>query len=163
MLGRDGSVTGGVLEGPAVGALQKKREIAELAEALLGLEARFQEAVTRGYALQKHVLHTEEVLKGLQRHHHEEELNRGALEKDLTRAAEVLASLKERLSAAGLEAESLHQALAQVQREEETSRGEVAHAQTERAAREEGVKALAEHLSKRLHIPWVFLDHPTGL
>ena len=146
VLGRDGSVTGGVLEGPAVGALQKKREIAELGLALLGLEERFQEAVTRGYALQKHVLHTEEVLKGLQRHHHEEELNRSALEKDLTRAAELLAALRERLSAAGLEAESLHQALLQVQREEETSRGEVAHAQAERAAREEGVKDLAERI-----------------
>jgi chromosome segregation protein len=146
VLGRDGSVTGGVLEGPAVGALQKKREIAELAEALVGLEERFQEAVTRGYALQKHVLHTEEVLKGLQRHHHEEELNRSALEKDLTRAAELLAALKERLSAAGLEAESLHQALLQVLREQETSRGEVAHAQAERAAREESVKNLAERI-----------------
>jgi len=146
MLGRDGAVTGGVLEGPAVGALQKKREIAELSEALVGLEERFQEAVTRGYALQKHVLHTEEVLKGLQRHHHEEELNRSALEKDLTRAAELLLALKERLSAAGLEAESLHQTLLSVQREEETSRGEVAHAQAERAAREEGVKELAERI-----------------
>jgi chromosome segregation protein len=146
VVGRDGSVTGGVLEGPAVGALQKKREIAELAEAVLGVEARFQEAVTRGYALQKHVLHTEEVLKGLQRHHHEEELNRSALEKDLTRAAELLAGVKERLSSVGLEAESLHQALLLVQREEETSRGEVAHAQAERAAREEGVKSLAERI-----------------
>lgn len=26
-----------------------------------------------------------------------------------------------------------------------------------------GVKALAEHLSKRFEIPWEFLDHPTGL
>jgi putative NIF3 family GTP cyclohydrolase 1 type 2 len=26
-----------------------------------------------------------------------------------------------------------------------------------------GVKALAQHLSKRFHLPWVFLDHPTGL
>ena len=26
-----------------------------------------------------------------------------------------------------------------------------------------GVKALAEHLSKKFSIPWVFLDHPTGL
>jgi chromosome segregation protein len=144
VLARDGSVTGGVLEGPAVGALQKKREIAELAQALVVLEERFQEAVTRGYGLQKQVLHTEEVLKGLQRHHHEAELNRSALEKDLTRAADTLTQLRERLSAAGLEAEGLHQAWAQVQREEETSRGEVAHAQAERAAREARVKNLAE-------------------
>ena len=26
-----------------------------------------------------------------------------------------------------------------------------------------GVKALAEHLSRRFKLPWVFLDHPTGL
>jgi len=26
-----------------------------------------------------------------------------------------------------------------------------------------GVKALAEHLHVRFHLPWTFLDHPTGL
>ncbi len=26
-----------------------------------------------------------------------------------------------------------------------------------------GVKALAEHLSKRFRVPWTFIDHPTGL
>ena len=26
-----------------------------------------------------------------------------------------------------------------------------------------GVKALAEHVSKKFDLPWVFLDHPTGL
>ena len=26
-----------------------------------------------------------------------------------------------------------------------------------------GVKALAAHLSRKFHVPWVFLDHPTGL
>jgi dinuclear metal center YbgI/SA1388 family protein len=26
-----------------------------------------------------------------------------------------------------------------------------------------GVKALAEHLSAKFHLPWTFLDHPTGL
>ncbi len=26
-----------------------------------------------------------------------------------------------------------------------------------------GVKALAEHLAKRFKLPWIFLDHPTGL
>jgi dinuclear metal center YbgI/SA1388 family protein len=26
-----------------------------------------------------------------------------------------------------------------------------------------GVKALAEHLSRRFRVPWEFLDHPTGL
>jgi putative NIF3 family GTP cyclohydrolase 1 type 2 len=26
-----------------------------------------------------------------------------------------------------------------------------------------GVKALAAHLSQKFRVPWVFLDHPTGL
>jgi putative NIF3 family GTP cyclohydrolase 1 type 2 len=26
-----------------------------------------------------------------------------------------------------------------------------------------GVKALAAHLSARFKVPWIFLDHPTGL
>ena len=26
-----------------------------------------------------------------------------------------------------------------------------------------GVKALAAHLSEKFHVPWQFLDHPTGL
>jgi len=26
-----------------------------------------------------------------------------------------------------------------------------------------GVKALAEHLHGRFNLPWMFLDHPTGL
>ena len=26
-----------------------------------------------------------------------------------------------------------------------------------------GVKALAEHLSRRFKVPWIFVDHPTGL
>jgi dinuclear metal center YbgI/SA1388 family protein len=26
-----------------------------------------------------------------------------------------------------------------------------------------GVKALADHLAKKFHVPWTFLDHPTGL
>ncbi|HMK73711.1 MAG TPA: chromosome segregation protein SMC, partial [Myxococcaceae bacterium] len=146
VLGRDGSLTGGLLEGPAVGALQKKREIAELARAVVQLEERVQEAVTRGYALQKQVLHTEEVLKGLQKHHHEEEVNRSALEKDLTRAAESVLELRERLSAAGLQADALQKAWTQVQHEEEASRGEVAHAQAERATREARLKDMTERI-----------------
>jgi putative NIF3 family GTP cyclohydrolase 1 type 2 len=26
-----------------------------------------------------------------------------------------------------------------------------------------GVKALAKHLAKRFHLPWSFIDHPSGL
>src|SRR5690606_3173377 len=49
----DGSLTGGALGGPAVGALHKKREPAERAEEVASLEGRYNETLTRHYALQK--------------------------------------------------------------------------------------------------------------
>jgi chromosome segregation protein len=146
LLAPDGTVTGGVLEGPGSGALQKKREIAELAETVRQAEERCQETLTRHYALQKQILQTEEVLKGLQKHHHEEELLRSALEKDLHQASEQLARFRERLGQLGGEAESLAEALARVDRDEEAARGEAAHAQAERAAHQER----AHHLQGRL-------------
>src|SRR5262249_4049746 len=91
VLAADRNLAGGVREGPGAGALQKKREIAELAEGVAATEGRYNELLTRHYALQKQILHTEEVLKGLQKHHHEEELVRSALEKDLHQASEQLA------------------------------------------------------------------------
>lgn len=44
-----GIVTGGIMEGATVGALQKKREISELVIEVKGLEERYQELITRHY------------------------------------------------------------------------------------------------------------------
>jgi chromosome segregation protein len=146
VLSADGTVTGGVLEGPGSGALQKKRQIAELAETVRQTEERYQEMLTRHYALQKQILQTEEVLKGLQKHHHEEELLRSALEKDLHQASEQLARFRERIGQLAREAESLSEALARLDRDEESARGEAAHAQAERAAHEERAQQLQQRL-----------------
>jgi len=146
VLASDGTLTGGVLEGPGSGALQKKREIAELAETVAATEARYNELLTRHYALQKQILHTEELLKGLQKHHHEEELVRSALEKDLHQASEQLARFRERIGQLVRDSEGLEEALARVDRDEEAARGESAHAQAERAAREERARELQERL-----------------
>ncbi|MGZ6070078.1 MAG: chromosome segregation protein SMC, partial [Myxococcaceae bacterium] len=129
VLAADGTLTGGVLEGPGSGALQKKREIAELAETVAATEARYSELLTRHYALQKQILHTEELLKGLQKHHHEEELVRSALEKDLHQASEQLARFRERIGQLVRDSEALDESLARVDRDEEAARGESAHAQ----------------------------------
>ncbi len=146
VLAADGTLTGGVLEGPGSGALQKKREIAELAETVAATEARYNELLTRHYALQKQILHTEEQLKGLQKHHHEEELVRSALEKDLHQASEQLARFRERIGQLVRDSEGLEESLARVDRDEEAARGESAHAQAERAAREERARELQERL-----------------
>ena len=146
VLSADGTLTGGVLEGPGSGALQKKREIAELAETVAATEARYGELLTRHYALQKQILQTEEVLKGLQKHHHEEELVRSALEKDLHQASEQLARLRDRIGQLARDSEALEESLNRVDRDEEAARGESAHAQAERASREERARDLQERL-----------------
>ncbi len=141
-----GVVTGGVMEGPAVGALQKKREISELQTELTRLEERYNELITRHYELQKHMGQTEGVLKGLEKNKHQEELSLASHEKDLHSAGSGLVKLRERI--AGVEAEraqliASEQAMAH---ELESSRGEVMHGQTDREARDERVRMLEGEL-----------------
>ena len=146
VLRADGSVTGGVLEGPAVGALRKKREIAELTEEVTRVEERYNETLTRHYALQKQIGQLEGVLRGLAKNQHAEELSLATQEKDLHRAGEELARVRERLGALGSEEDQLSQVLSALLSEEESSRGEVAHGQTDRASREEKVRQLTAEL-----------------
>jgi chromosome segregation protein len=146
VLRADGAVTGGAMEGPAVGALQKKREVAELEEEVTRVEGAYNEILTRHYALQKQIGHAEGVLKGLSRNQHAEELNLATREKDLHKAGEDLARLRDRLVALDAEDEGFAGQLGAVEAEEEASRGEVAHGQTDRAAREDGLRQLASEL-----------------
>jgi len=139
----DGTIVGGEREGAAVGALQKKREIAELATEVARVEERYNEILTRHYTLQKQMGHTEGVLKGLAKNQHAEEVNLASQEKDLHKAGEDLARVRERLRALESEDAQLAQSHSALAHEEETSRGEVAHGQADREGREERVKQLA--------------------
>jgi chromosome segregation protein len=139
----DGSLTGGVLEGPGVGALQKKREVQELSEEVAGLQERYQEALTRHHALQKEIQRTEEILKGLAKNQHQEELNLQSEEKDLHRSTGDLSRLRERLQSLAHEETTLSESLAELDRESSVSQDEVAHAQAEQRGREERSKELA--------------------
>ncbi|HLT30509.1 MAG TPA: chromosome segregation protein SMC [Myxococcaceae bacterium] len=140
----DGSLTGGALEGPAVGALHKKRELAELAEEVASLEGRYNETLTRHYALQKQMGQVEGVLKGLSKNQHAEELRLATEEKDLHRAGEELSRVRERLGSIDREVADLTAQLSGLATEEVERRGEVAQSQAERAQREEKRAALAE-------------------
>jgi len=139
----DGSMTGGMLEGPAVGALHKKRELAELATEVARLEERYNETLTRHYALQKQMGQVEGVLKGLSKNQHAEELRLATEEKDLHRAGEDLSRARERLATLSREAAEQASLLAALEVEEADSRGEVAQGQAERAQREEKRQTLA--------------------
>jgi len=141
-----GVVTGGVLEGPAVGALQKRREIGELELQVKQLEERYNEIVTRHYELQKQMGHREGVLKGLAKNQHAEEISLATHEKDLTQAGQGLVKLRERIGVVNNEAAQLTESMRILHSEEEASRGEVAHGQTDREARDERVRMLGGEL-----------------
>ncbi|MBX5483479.1 MAG: chromosome segregation protein SMC [Myxococcaceae bacterium] len=146
VLHADGSITGGTLEGAAVGALQKKREITELEAEVQRVEAEYNDILTRHYGLQKQIGHTEGVLKGLAKNQHAEELNLATWEKDLHKAGEDLARLRDRIAALEREGEQLGASMNALAAEEEALRGEVAHGQTEKAAREDGIRGMAVEL-----------------
>ncbi len=141
-----GALTGGVMEGPAVGALQKKREIAELGAEVKHLEERYQELITRHYELQKQVGQIEGVLKGLEKNRHQEELSLQGHEKDLSQAGSTLARLRERIAGLDAELSQLEASKNALAHELEASRGEVAHGQADRQAREERVSLLQAEL-----------------
>lgn len=147
----DGSMTGGALEGAAVGALQKKREISELAGEVARVEERYNEILTRHYALQKQMGQTEGLLKGLAKNQHAEELNLANQEKDLHKAGEDLARVRERVNALDSEEGQLAHSHGALVHEEENSRGEVAHGQADRDAREERVRQLTGELDSLRH------------
>jgi chromosome segregation protein len=142
----NGAVTGGVLEGPAVGALQKQREIESLKSDVKGVEERYNEVVTRHYSLQKQMGHAEGVLKGLAKNQHAEELALATWEKDLHQAASNLSRVKSRESQLDKEVRDVGETQAGLQRSLEAFKGELAHAQTDRLARDERVRLLAGEL-----------------
>ncbi|XXF80425.1 chromosome segregation protein SMC [Myxococcaceae bacterium GXIMD 01537] len=148
----DGTITGGEREGSAVGALQKKREIAELAGEVARVEERYNEFLTRHYTLQKQMGQAEAVLKGLAKNQHAEELNLASQEKDLHKAGEDLARVRERAGALDAEDGQLAHSHGALLHEEENSRGEVTHGQADREGREERVRQLTlelENLKQR--------------
>ncbi|MFL5318097.1 MAG: chromosome segregation protein SMC, partial [Myxococcaceae bacterium] len=147
----DGTMTAGTLEGAAVGALHKKREIAELSQDLKETEERYNEILTRHYALQKQMSHAEGVLKGLEKNRHTEELSAATQEKDLHRAGEDLSRIRERVNGLDVEHLQLTQQHQAVGSEEENSRGEVAHGAADREQREERVRQLTSELETLKH------------
>ena len=148
-----GVATGGALEGPAVGVLQKKREMADLKTDIARLEERYNEVVTRHYALQKHMGHSEGVLKGLSKNEHAEALTLATGEKDLHQAGSTLSRVRERRASLETERAELVATGQDLERQEEALKGEVAHAQADASSREERLRLLlaeAESLKVRV-------------
>ena len=137
-----GLLTGGVMEGPAVGALQKKREIGDLQGDVARLEERYNELITRHYELQKQRGQSEGVLKGLEKNSHSEEVQLAGHEKDLHSAGSGLVKLRARIGGVESELEQLASQESSLSFELESSRGEVMHGQTDRELRDDRVRLL---------------------
>jgi chromosome segregation protein len=145
VISREG-LTGGTLEGPAVGALHKKREIGELEEMVSAFEGHYNEILTRHYALQKQAGQTEGVLKGLAKNQHVEELSLATQEKDLHKANADLMRIRERIGALQKDQAQLGQSLAGLDEEEQSARGEIAHGQSDRQSREDCLRQMGLEL-----------------
>jgi len=137
-----GLVTGGVMEGPAVGVLQKKREIGDLQGDVVRLEERYNELITRHYELQKQMGQSEGVLKGIEKNSHVEEVQLAGHEKDLHSAGSGLVKLRDRIAGVQAELEQLESLKGGLEFELESSRGEVMHGQTDREMRDDRVRLM---------------------
>jgi chromosome segregation protein len=141
-----GVVTGGLLEGPAVGALQKKREVAELQLEVARVEERYNEIITRHYELQKQAEQLDGVLRGLEKNRHAEEISLTSHEKDLHQAGSSLSKLRDRMAGLRAELSSMEDTKGTLEFEVESARGEAAHGQADREARDERVRMMTAEL-----------------
>ncbi|MFN7130820.1 MAG: chromosome segregation protein SMC [Myxococcales bacterium] len=142
-----GAVSGGALEGPGVGALQKKREIGELEGQVAAVERELQVEQERHRRLAERIASIEGALKGLAKDSHSEDLAVVEQEKDLHKVSEDIAHIRERLEKLQVEEEGLKRAHAAILAEESSSQGESLHAGGDRESREARVKELAETLT----------------
>jgi chromosome segregation protein len=146
VLDPSGVVTGGPLEGEGHGALQRRREVAELEQTVRTFEADFALAQERHRALQTRLLQLEAALKSLDKDGREKELALLDQEKDLAKLGEELERVAERTGQLELERAQLEDGLAGLSREEEEHRLAAATAEAEASRCEERARAAVERL-----------------
>lgn len=144
VLDPQGVLTGGTLEGPGAGALQRKREIQDLADQVALLETRVAQAQHEHELLGRRSHELESSLKGLQQDAHDKELFLVEKEKDLSRAAQDVTQLRSRLQGVDAERESLARKEKELEREESAGQGVTIAGETERQGREAKVTELAQ-------------------
>ena len=146
VLDPSGVVTGGPLEGEGHGALQRRREVAELEDTVRAFEAEFALAQERHRALQTRLLQLEAALKTLDKDGREKELALLDQEKDLARLGEELERIAQRRGQLEVERSQLEEALGGLSREEEEHQLAAATAEAQAARGEERARAAMERL-----------------
>ena len=143
-----GGLGGGALEGAGVGALHKKREIAELAEEVARLDDEHRVAQEQHRCLAERAAQIEASLKGLSDESHSEALQVVEQEKDLHKATEDLAQARARHGKLAAEIDEMERTLSSLADRERVLTGERVQAEGERGAREARVGELSEALAR---------------
>ncbi|MDR0966726.1 MAG: chromosome segregation protein SMC [Myxococcales bacterium] len=143
-----GALSCGALEGAGVGALHKKREIAELEGEVARLDEEHREAQARHRELAERASEIEVSLKGLSNESHSEALQVVEQEKDLHKATEDLAQARSRLAKLETSLDEMARGLTSLSDRETALVGESAQAEAERGARETRVAELSEALTR---------------
>ena len=139
---KEGVLSGGQLDGVADGLLHKRRELQELAETVQELEAKLVLANEQVAQIAARVQAADTAVKRLVHEEREEELSQLRLERDVGRLQEELARLSQREQVLRQERESLGGAIAEVAREEASSRDAVSAGEGEQSEREARLRAL---------------------
>ena len=141
-----GVITGGTLEGPGSGALQRKREIQDLGDQVLRCEEQVRVAQAAHQELSQRAAELESSVKGLTSEGHEQAIAVVNQEKDLSRAAEELTRFAERVGQLERERDVLLHSEAELSAEEASSQGQSVAGEAERQSREQKVGEVSGEL-----------------
>jgi chromosome segregation protein len=141
VLSPEGTLTGGSLEGPGTHLLESKREIRELEERLVVLEAELRLAQDRHGKLKADMAILGASIDNLRQNSHDEELRIVDQQKDLSHMHEQLEGLSRRHEELGYETERLRASLEECHRERDRSGATLTELQAEQAALESRMRA----------------------
>ncbi|MCL2012088.1 MAG: chromosome segregation protein SMC [Cystobacterineae bacterium] len=140
----DGLLTGGLLEGPAVGALQKKREVAELQVEVLRLEEAYAAQQLACEALERQLHTHQSALRTLEREQHEGELKLSSLKKDIQQLEAQQKGVGQKSALLGKEREQTDRELSALAQKEEQLRLQLEEQHQQKQTQEAQLQLLLE-------------------
>jgi len=147
---KDGSLTGGVLEGPAVGALQKKREVAKLQSEVAGLEEAHAARQLACAKLQQKLHAHETSLNELEKEQRDMEKRLSFLEKDIQQSGFRAKDFRQKSVSLKQEQEKTDKENASLAQEKEALGLHVEAQQKKKKAQEEQLRLLSTRQAELL-------------
>jgi len=139
----DGSLTGGLLEGPAVGALQKKREVAELQLEKARLEEAYAAQQRACEELQQKLQAHEASLRGLEKEQRDMEVKLAALKKDIQQSNFQTRDFAQKCASLKQEQERIEKESALLAQKEESLKQQIAEQHQQKKTQEAQLQLLS--------------------